>query len=55
MSLEAALDALEADAVVCGALGEALSREFLKLKREEWSAWSGQVTPWELQRYAAAF
>ena len=54
-SLEAALDALEADAVVCGALGDALTREFLKLKREEWSAWSGQVTPWELQRYAAAF
>jgi glutamine synthetase len=54
-SLESALDALEADPVVCGALGTELSREFLRLKREEWAAWSREVTPWELQRYAAAF
>jgi glutamine synthetase len=54
-SLDAALDALEADDVVLGALGETLSAEFLRLKREEWTAWSRHVTAWERDRYAAAF
>jgi glutamine synthetase len=54
-SLDAALDALEADDVVRAALGPELAREFLRLKREEWTAWSQHVSPWELERYAAAF
>ena len=54
-SLAQALDALEADAVVCGALGPLLSTEFLRLKRAEWLAWARHVSAWELERYAAAF
>ena len=54
-SLTQALDALEADGVVCAALGAELSREFLRLKRAECSAWAGHVSAWELERYAAAF
>jgi glutamine synthetase len=53
-SLAQALDALEADAIVRDALGPELSREFLRLKREEWSAWTRHVSAWELERYAAA-
>lgn len=54
-SLDEALDALEADAVVQGALGPALAAEFLRLKRAEWAEYAAQVSPWEMARYATAF
>ena len=54
-SLSAALDALEGDEVICDALGEALSREFIRLKRAEWTDYSRHVSPWEMARYASAF
>ena len=50
-----ALDALEADQVVRGALGDVLAREFVALKRDEVLAYSRHVSAWELDRYAAAF
>lgn len=50
-----ALDALEADAVVCGALGAVLSTEFVRLKRAEYDAHAAHVGDWELERYAASF
>jgi glutamine synthetase len=54
-SLSAALDALEDDEVICAALGETLSREFIRLKRAEWTDYSRHVSPWEMMRYASAF
>ena len=54
-SLEEAVDALESDDVVCGALGDTLSREFIRLKRAEWLEYARHVSGWELQRYAATF
>ncbi|MBQ0959402.1 type III glutamate--ammonia ligase [Ideonella sp. 4Y11] len=54
-SLGEAVDALEADPVVCQALGETLSRAFVRLKRAEWITYARHVSDWELQRYAAAF
>ena len=54
-SLNEALDALEADPVICAALGETLSAEFTRLKRAEWTAYARHVSGWELERYAAAF
>jgi glutamine synthetase len=54
-SLAEALDALEADAVVRGALGETLAREFVAAKRAEWHDYSRHVSAWEHRRYGAAF
>lgn len=54
-SLSAALDALETDEVICCALGETLSREFIRLKRAEWTDYARHVSPWEMARYADAF
>jgi len=54
-SLPEALDALEADAVVAGALGPTLLREFCALKRDEALAYARHVSDWELERYATAF
>jgi len=54
-SLAEALDALAGDDVVRGALGEALAREFERLKRAEWIEFARHVSAWELARYVAAF
>ncbi|OYY66650.1 MAG: type III glutamate--ammonia ligase [Burkholderiales bacterium 28-67-8] len=54
-SLAAAIDALEASPVICAALGDTLSGEFIRLKRAEWTDYARHVTPWEMARYAAAF
>jgi glutamine synthetase len=54
-SLSAAADALESDDVICAALGETLSREFIRLKRAEWTDYARHVSPWEMMRYASAF
>ena len=54
-SLDAALDALQADAVICAALGETLTAEFLRLGRAECTAYARHVSGWELERYVAAF
>jgi glutamine synthetase len=60
-SLGEALDALEADAVIGGALGDTLLREFCALKRDEAAAHardagpSAHVSDWEFDRYVTAF
>ncbi|HEY6134451.1 MAG TPA: type III glutamate--ammonia ligase, partial [Rubrivivax sp.] len=54
-SLCEAIDALEADPVVCAALGPTLAAEFVRLKRDEWIAYVRHVSAWELDRYAATF
>jgi glutamine synthetase len=40
---------------VCAALGDTLSAEFIRLKRDEWQAYCSHISGWEMQRYAAAF
>lgn len=50
-NLGEAIQALEQDAVVCAALGEKLSKEFITLKRMEWVDYSRHVSDWEIQRY----
>jgi glutamine synthetase len=54
-NLAAALDALEADEVVCAAIGPKLSQEFLSLKRMEWIEYSRHVSDWEQSRYLEFF
>ncbi|MFT3665652.1 type III glutamate--ammonia ligase [Piscinibacter sp.] len=54
-SLGEAVDALEADATLCEALGATLAREFIAAKRAEWTAYARHVGDWELRRYAELF
>ena len=49
--LNEALDELEKDAVITGALGEHVTRHFLEAKRREWQEYITQVTDWELRNY----
>jgi glutamine synthetase len=53
-NLDEALDALEADSVVFGALAP-LSTEFLKLKRMEWTEYMRHVSDWEVKTYLEFF
>jgi glutamine synthetase len=50
-----AVTALEADATVSGALGDTLAREFVALKRNEYTEYARHVSDWELRRYVTAF
>ncbi|MCM0620758.1 type III glutamate--ammonia ligase [Nocardioides bruguierae] len=59
-----AVDALDADPVVSGALdsaavthgeGHAVAAYFAEAKREEFFAWHSQVSPWETARYLTAY
>jgi glutamine synthetase len=54
-NLNLALDALEADKVICDALGDKLSSEFLALKRAEWIEYMRHVSDWEIKRYVEFF
>jgi glutamine synthetase len=54
-SLAEAVDALEVDATVSGALGDTLAREFIAAKRDEHTAYARHVGDWELRRYVTAF
>jgi len=53
-----AVDALDADPVVCGALnaaGPGVAHYFAAVKREEFLDWHGTVGSWEIDRYLTAF
>ncbi|ABM58767.1 L-glutamine synthetase [Verminephrobacter eiseniae EF01-2] len=53
-NLGAALDCLQADRVVCDALGPVV-HEFLKLKRMEWLEYQRHVSEWEIRQYLEFF
>ena len=53
-NLGLALDALEADTLVCDALGP-VAQEFLKLKRMEWLEYQRHVSDWEIKQYLEFF
>jgi len=50
-----AIGELERDEVVCGALGAELSKEFITLKRMEWTEYARHVSDWETNRYVEFF
>ncbi|HEX7900458.1 MAG TPA: type III glutamate--ammonia ligase [Planctomycetota bacterium] len=54
-NLPEALAALEANPVVSQALGQPLTDEFLKVKRQEWFDYHSTVSPWEIDRYLPDF
>ncbi|MGW0178687.1 type III glutamate--ammonia ligase [Nocardia sp. NPDC003345] len=58
MTLLHAMDALDADPVVSGALdgaGAGVGEYFSRLKREEFFAWHNTVSAWEIDEYLTAF
>ncbi len=53
--LDAALDALAADELICATLGEHATANYLKAKRLEWAEYNNVVHAWELDRYLARY
>jgi glutamine synthetase len=54
-NLKEALDYLEADSVVRGALGEHVFENIMRLGLLEWEAYNTYVHPWEIERYINQF
>lgn len=54
-SLGEALDALNADDTMLGALGPFISDRYVAAKRQEYESYNRQVTPWEIDRYLNRF
>ena len=50
-----AVEALEADPVIQAGLGGDLAREFIRLKRMEWTEYARHVSDWESRRYLEFF
>jgi glutamine synthetase len=50
-----AIEALEADPVIQAGLGQDLAREFLRIKRMEWTEYARHVSDWESRRYLEFF
>lgn len=50
----AALDALQADAPLRQAIGLACCEQFVQIKRDEWAAYSQDISTWEWLHHAAA-
>jgi glutamine synthetase len=53
--LHEALECLEKDAVIRGALGDHIYERFVEAKREEWEEYIGTVSEWEIDRYLAQY
>jgi len=54
-NLHEALDELEQDKVVAGALGDHILEHYLRAKRQEWADYIEHVHPWEQQRYLSEY
>jgi glutamine synthetase len=54
-NLSDAIDALEQDPVVLGALGSPYGEYYVRMKREEWKAYHDSVSQWEVDRYLGQF
>ena len=50
-TLGMAIESFEADEYLMGAIPEELTNIFLKLKRDEWARYCGQITQWEFDQY----
>ncbi len=55
ISLGEALDELERDDVILKAIGSHTAEWFIDAKRQEWSEYRIQVTPWEIQHYLETY
>ncbi|MEM1182036.1 MAG: type I glutamate--ammonia ligase [Acidobacteriota bacterium] len=53
--LNEALDKLEKDKVILGALGPHIAEHFLAAKRQEWHDYISHVHPWEQERYLGTY
>ncbi len=54
-TLSEAVAALEADALVCEALGEHVTSQYVEGKQKEWNAYRTHVSAWEVEKYLVTY
>lgn len=54
-NLEEAIDCFEQDPFVIEAIGQELRDEFIRYKRQEWTAYHQTISDWEIERYSHLF
>lgn len=54
-SLMDAIQALQADPVISGALGSHIMHQFIRAKEQDWHEYCTQVHPWEVQKYLGVY
>ena len=54
-SLKEAVDALQADALICDTLGEHVTTQYTEGKKKEWDAYRTHVSAWEIERYLVTY
>ena len=54
-TLGEAIEELQADPVICDALGDHILGHYVAAKKAEWDEYRTQVSRWELERYLEAF
>ena len=54
-TLKEAIDAMEADALVCETLGKHVTTQYVEGKKREWDAYRTHVSDWELGKYLVIY
>ena len=54
-NLKEAIDAMRADELICGTLGEHVVSQYLAGKEREWDAYRTHVSNWEISRYLVTY
>ena len=54
-SLKEAVDCLKADSLICSALGEHVTSQYVEGKEKEWDAYRTHVSAWELEQYLVTY
>lgn len=54
-TLKEAIDAMEADKLICDALGAHVYAQYLAGKKREWDAYRTHVSAWEIDRYIVTY
>lgn len=54
-TLKEAVDALKADSLICEALGEHVTTQYIAGKEKEWDAFRTHVSVWEIEQYLVTY
>ena len=54
-TLKEAVDAMKDDALICEALGEHVTAQYIAGKEREWDAYRTHVSKWEIEQYLVTY
>lgn len=54
-TLKEAIDIMACDKLICEALGEHITSQYIEGKNKEWDAYRTHVSAWEIERYLVTY